>query len=343
MKDSMIIQGFEYISSSRAAEITKYSNDYIGQLCRKGKVSARMIGRTWFVDKQSLLKHQEEADISKHLNGKNLVLSGGISNAIKSAPAPSAKSTVSTAVSNPSAKLSELPAIGTYAADDGPFMPVIDKQPAVPVPPISPATVQEDPIHSAMRIGLPIDAPVVAGSSQKMRADASAFLTRRTVFAAIAAVMLVAVASGSVALFDSNPSLARNNDPLASAYDAVEAVGAFLHNAYVATLALFGHGSALTLNVPSSTPAVGAPSSAPSENPSLGQGMAVLPSSGSSDVDAAAKQQVQDSFSDQVNVSADKSGTAGVITPVFKDTAGKNFMYVLVPVKKASGQAQSAP
>jgi hypothetical protein len=40
------------------------------------------------------------------------------------------------------------------------------------------------------------------------------------------------------------------------------------------------------------------------------------------------------SFSDEVTIQPDKSGTSGVITPVFKQTDGKDFVYVLVPVKE---------
>ena len=62
MKDSFNIDGKTYISSRRAAEIAKYSNDYVGQLCRGGKVTARMMGRTWFVDQESILEHKRTSE-----------------------------------------------------------------------------------------------------------------------------------------------------------------------------------------------------------------------------------------------------------------------------------------
>src|SRR3989344_1941095 len=49
----------EFISSKEAALTTGYASDYIGQLCRGGKVESRMVGRTWFVSKESILKHKE--------------------------------------------------------------------------------------------------------------------------------------------------------------------------------------------------------------------------------------------------------------------------------------------
>jgi hypothetical protein len=62
MKDSLIIGGRIYISSRRAAEISRYSNDYVGQLCRGGKVPAQMMGRAWFIDQEALLKHKKDAE-----------------------------------------------------------------------------------------------------------------------------------------------------------------------------------------------------------------------------------------------------------------------------------------
>jgi hypothetical protein len=61
MKDSLLIEGKQYISTSRAAEIAGYSNDYVGQLCRSGKLDCWMIGRNWYVEEASILKHKNES------------------------------------------------------------------------------------------------------------------------------------------------------------------------------------------------------------------------------------------------------------------------------------------
>ena len=60
-KDSLAIDGKIYLSSRRAAEIAGYSKDYIGQLCRSGKLVCRTVGRLWYVDEVSLRKHQAES------------------------------------------------------------------------------------------------------------------------------------------------------------------------------------------------------------------------------------------------------------------------------------------
>lgn len=60
-KDNIIIDGKTYISARRGAEIAGYSADYVGQLCRAGRIECAMIGRSWYVGEESILKHQEEA------------------------------------------------------------------------------------------------------------------------------------------------------------------------------------------------------------------------------------------------------------------------------------------
>ncbi|MEX0934159.1 MAG: hypothetical protein WD003_02825, partial [Candidatus Paceibacterota bacterium] len=55
MNKNLIIEGKNHISVKRASEITGYTNDYIGQLCRAGKIDAKRIERRWFVCEESLL------------------------------------------------------------------------------------------------------------------------------------------------------------------------------------------------------------------------------------------------------------------------------------------------
>ncbi|MEK7180212.1 MAG: hypothetical protein AAB706_01945, partial [Patescibacteria group bacterium] len=58
MSDNLIIRGEKYISARRAGEIVKYQRDYIGQLCRAGKVECSFIGRGWFVSERSIVNHK---------------------------------------------------------------------------------------------------------------------------------------------------------------------------------------------------------------------------------------------------------------------------------------------
>jgi hypothetical protein len=56
--DEIIIEEKKYISSKQAAKITGYAKDYIGQLCREGRVSARLVGRNWYVLETAIQDHR---------------------------------------------------------------------------------------------------------------------------------------------------------------------------------------------------------------------------------------------------------------------------------------------
>lgn len=52
--DELEISGKRYISAKRAGKENKYHPDYIGQLIRAGKVEGQKVGRSWYVDAESL-------------------------------------------------------------------------------------------------------------------------------------------------------------------------------------------------------------------------------------------------------------------------------------------------
>jgi hypothetical protein len=56
--DELTLAGKTYVSSKRAAEITGYAKDYVGQLCREGHVVAKMVGRSWYVLESSIREHR---------------------------------------------------------------------------------------------------------------------------------------------------------------------------------------------------------------------------------------------------------------------------------------------
>lgn len=60
--DTFKYDGKEYIATSRAAAITGYAQDYIGQLARSAELEARKVGRRWFVEKESLINHKKHND-----------------------------------------------------------------------------------------------------------------------------------------------------------------------------------------------------------------------------------------------------------------------------------------
>ncbi|MDP1707007.1 MAG: hypothetical protein Q8L30_00385 [bacterium] len=56
--DELLIEDKRYVSSKRAAKITGYAKDYIGQLCREGRVPARLVGRSWYVLETAIQDHR---------------------------------------------------------------------------------------------------------------------------------------------------------------------------------------------------------------------------------------------------------------------------------------------
>jgi hypothetical protein len=56
--DEILIEGRVFVSSKQAAKITGYAKDYVGQLCREGRVEARLVGRNWYVLEDSIREHR---------------------------------------------------------------------------------------------------------------------------------------------------------------------------------------------------------------------------------------------------------------------------------------------
>lgn len=52
--------GSTFVKATTLAKKYRYTTDYIGQLCRSGKVEAKLIGRAWFVNEKSLMSHKND-------------------------------------------------------------------------------------------------------------------------------------------------------------------------------------------------------------------------------------------------------------------------------------------
>lgn len=59
--EQLLIGEKNYISSKRAAQLTGYAKDYVGQLCREGRVPARLVGRSWYVLESAIRDHRFSA------------------------------------------------------------------------------------------------------------------------------------------------------------------------------------------------------------------------------------------------------------------------------------------
>jgi hypothetical protein len=58
--ETLVLDGKSYVKASKAAKELGYATDYVGQLCRSGKVDAHLIGRTWYVNPNVLSEHKVE-------------------------------------------------------------------------------------------------------------------------------------------------------------------------------------------------------------------------------------------------------------------------------------------
>ncbi len=52
--------GVAFVKVTVLAKKYRYTTDYIGQLCRSGKVEAKLVGRAWFVNEESLVNHKSD-------------------------------------------------------------------------------------------------------------------------------------------------------------------------------------------------------------------------------------------------------------------------------------------
>lgn len=80
METSIFQKDREYVSASIAGKKLGYTSDYIGQLCRAGKVPGKLIGRTWFVDLHALLSHKKNRRLGKPKTEKGVAPSRLASN-----------------------------------------------------------------------------------------------------------------------------------------------------------------------------------------------------------------------------------------------------------------------
>ncbi|MFA6554520.1 MAG: hypothetical protein WCS89_03350 [Candidatus Paceibacterota bacterium] len=382
MKDSFIIEGKKYISSRRASEISDYASDYIGQLCRAGKLDCKMVGRAWFITEESLSLHktnvlQDEVVRNRieNLRGKknrNLVVS---SEAIKtSASTQTQTSTNVVTVTNSSIVVSSNPVISNqqapvvsgstpaqskvsgssfvYTSDERPLLPVL-KKPVTPVANVSKnkkilSFLSKNESKSAVTKNR--SASEIAGKVTKSLKKLTtvgkpiisypeltrSIILRRALASALVIMFFIGMGTMTFNIFNSeevsvatnassSPSVA-SGSARANVYDVIMVATSFVKNGFGNIASLFTKTSKLTLNDTSPPDGFGG-SQGLSPN-----GLAVTSSSGSDSVDEAVKQKIKGSFSDEVEVSPDESGTAGVITPVFRESKGKDFIYVMVPV-----------
>ncbi len=315
-----------FISTKRASEISNYSPDYIGQLCRSEKLDCRMVGRSWFVTEESLnlykvnvLHDEVYRNRIENLRGKK---SKDITGEEIGAQVPDPQPSLSEQFIS-SEMRSFLASKMTYEHADDPLLPALNKY--------ADKTTEGALSDSTEIVGgamIPIKTPYTN--------LARSIILKRALRPAVMIAMFLVVFGGTTIVFNkiknsSNISVAKISELNATILDAFKSTSSFLQREYDGLLALFKYRSELALNTTDDGAEI-SDVETPTNNPS--QGIAIVPSTGLAADDEAAKQKIQDSFSDQIEVHPDNSGTSGIITPVFRTTKGNDFVYVLVPINE---------
>lgn len=57
--EEISVKGEKYVKASVIAKKFGYTQDYVGQLCRGEQVKATLLGRSWYVNEESLIEHKK--------------------------------------------------------------------------------------------------------------------------------------------------------------------------------------------------------------------------------------------------------------------------------------------
>src|SRR3989344_5174159 len=128
MSAPLTFEGKIFLSSSEAAKSTGYSSDYIGQLCRGGKLVCRRVGKGWFVEEGSLVSYKA-LDLN-HAPSKAVRLNGS------SPKAPLPPEHVYPAIdafAEPGEKAAEAPLLNTATTEPAPEPQTPQPLPAEPM------------------------------------------------------------------------------------------------------------------------------------------------------------------------------------------------------------------
>jgi len=309
MKGEVVIDGKTYISASRAAQISGYNSDYIGQLCRKGILDSRMVGRLWFVCEESLRSYKENPlPIIRNNSAGNHVSGAAVSQGV--------------AVSESDTESDLNSGYGSTTKFNGvaaqaPTQFQAERELAFMSPVQGFDVLQTAVVQSGSNLGGAFYNKVLAGFAAIM------------LFVATSAVV---VSSPKFVGQNFGHETIQNNALVAQTLStgvetATVAAKKFIEvlsngKTYVVELSGFGSSEIKTLLGVNSDP----------QN-SL-DGVVVLPAAGVAQVNEQVKEYVRKSFSDEVVVEVDAAGYSGFIKPVFKNSNDDEYMFVMVPLKE---------
>ena len=356
MKDTLILEHKIYISAKRAVQISGYTSDYVGQLCRAGKLDCKMVGKFWFLTEESLISYKlstkqesgvEEAKKVAQDASAILVKSESIildrMNFISAKRAAEVSGYTADYVGQlcRSGKL-ESRRVGTawfvseksllnhcvISAQESSLevqkIEVAPKAVEVISPVITPVETVKSSVANITDSTKINYVPVISFKNNKTNIISLSYFTKLSFGAAISVIVLMFLLQSIFVPVVSTPKTANSS---ASVIMAIESFGSKIFSFFTAI-------PRLAISIFTNNPDQIITTKIDGSPPTTPVGLAVIPSTGSHTQDELMKQTVRSAFSDEVKVKPDGSGTAGVITPVFKKAEGKDFVYVMVPAVK---------
>ena len=352
-EEPLVFNGKKYISSRRASEISGYHIDYLGQLSRSGKIESEMVGRNRYVCEESLFTYLHSLNAKM---GPETVVVSGVKK--ESLDVPKNKPESDTSITPRSASIT--PTFSNISQTFGNTVTLQSRFPnglfertlLVVVTALIATTFAMPQTRSAI-VAL---VESVGGSGISERADQ--ILGRSSL-----------TASPYTTSFDHNTLARLDNQYFAIVHSIQDFFLTLAINVREFVLGVGDRGweaiNRLRNKDTQTVPTVFSPVTSTTENVPSGisdtsmlsedeirkifneeldkrfaegeapkEGMVVVPSSGSVSGDAAIKERIRNSFSDEVKVELDASKTAGVVRPQFKSPTDDSYIFLLVPVQQ---------
>lgn len=350
MGNELIFEGKKYISPKRASQITGYNSDYIGQLCRKGALECKLVGRSWFVEEKSLSEHEVVASKTPRGRIPNYAKGSAIPNQAKfeakrTENAPVVKNVISGDVISKSPAVAQAVDLVHDLAQSEEVIPAYDHTPFVNFSheSVSDTAFTRKIVAVCAAIILCVfGAPFLLRENNVSRIDV-ALRVSGTIAQEINSNTSKQMASVSSSFKNAGLTLAAKSDGIhefrikthkftLKTYHVISLLPSmFFDTAHNMKRIVMRDGEKISSDGQNGQQAL---IDNGSVTPGVRSGITVVPSTGDQVKDEKLKQYIKDSFSDEIKVVPDNTGTSGVIKPIFKKQSDQDYIYVIVPTKQ---------
>lgn len=308
MESELIFDGKTYISATRASRNFGYNPDYIGQLCRKGLIECRRVGRLWFVNPESLKIHEIEAVASKKQKIESRIAAKGHNTFVRGLVK---EPTVSANTFKAAFKSANYDYKDFYSHLDSAKGASFAKQLTVGI--------------VSLMLVFGFASNVVSFRSLEIT---KFYLSNNTLNTTFSYLKSFGNQTGESISYQANIFQS-------SSQTLVQGFSNLRNLVSNKTKTFFGFLKTdfkLVLSGDQRSEVESRKSSNTRES-----GLVVVPSTGDSELDSKVKDYVQTSFSDETKIVPDEFGNSGVIKPVFRSEEEQEYVYILVPVDDSGG------